>query len=430
MCVSASAVIRGGRIRPRQKTRRRPLVRIQPGVPFFVLNIMKKIILLIAFFTLLLSAGFIFAASVIQRNAPQFLRSAIEKSLNKKVIIRDVVYHFPRTFELQGFEIHEKGEPFDGEPSFYVEHVILNVSPMIFSRKVFVISDLELRDADIAVRKLHGKIYHAFSGVRGPKAVSGKSTADPVSSNETSPTELPLKIHQFRLNNCHFQLADYDTPPNGFVMTLDKINGKIKEIQIPSRGVKTSYSVEADFLQGRGARPAKIKVDGWTDFDSLDTDAVISLKGAHLPYFEPYYRQVTGAFIEDGFSDVYATLKMERRVLDLNMGFELSGLLFRSYEGGDELFGLKAEDLLSFLKDSSGRLKFQIMVEWNTSEKSVKLQEVFRRSIERSLRETILGNVGNILMNALQKVTDGGVSVGKKGNVEERIKKIKDFFKY
>ena len=63
-------------------------------------------------------------------------------------------------------------------------------------------------------------------------------------------------------------------------------------------------------------------------------------------------------------------------------------------------------------------------------DRDLKLQDVFRKSIERSLRQTILGNVGNILMNALQKVSDGSLSSGKKGNVEEKIKKFKDFFKY
>ncbi len=70
------------------------------------------------------------------------------------------------------------------------------------------------------------------------------------------------------------------------------------------------------------------------------------------------------------------------------------------------------------------------MVKWNTSDKTIKPRDVFRQSIERSLRQTVLGNVGNILMNALQKAGDGSLSSGKGGGVEEKIKKIKDFFKY
>ena len=50
-------------------------------------------------------------------------------------------------------------------------------------------------------------------------------------------------------------------------------------------------------------------------------------------------------------------------------------------------------------------------------------------SIEKSLKKTILGNVGNILENTLQKIGDQGV-VKTKEDLEGKIKKIKDLFKY
>ncbi len=391
---------------------------------------MKKFLIITAATVVFLAAAAVFAASIIQRKAPDFLRAAIEKSLNKKVAIRDIAYHFPRSFELQGFEIREKGEPFNGEASFYVDHVTLNLSPLIFSKKALIITELEAEDADIVIRKLHGKLYHALSGVLSESTGAGAAAKDGSAAKKTASSGLPLEIRLFTLKNCHFQFTDYDVQKSGFVMSLDKINARIKNIKVPSAGQKTFYEIDAELLQERDQRNAKINVSGWTAFDTMDTDAAISMTGVHLPYFRPYYAQVTGAAIEDGYTDLHATMNMDRRVLDLNMGFELSGLLFESYEGGDRLFGLKADEVLSFLKDSSGRLKFEIMVKWDTSDKSVKLRDVFRQSIERSLRQTVLGNVGNILMNALQKANDSSVGPGKKASVEDKIKKIKDFFKY
>ena len=391
---------------------------------------MKKFFVVVLLFIVLLAAGIVVAANVIQRKAPEFLRDAIEGSLNKKVVIRGIDYHFPGTFDLEGFEIHEKGEPFEGEICFYVDRITLDLLPMIFSKKALTINHLEVEDAEIVIRKYQGKLYHALSSVMGriQREKGAEAGEKAPSAKEAVPDGLPLKIHLFELKNCHFQFADYDVQENGFVMGLDKINARIKNIDIPSAH-KTSYTIDAELLQERDQRRAKVHVSGWTAFESLDTDAALSVTGVHIPYFRPYYGQVTGASIEDGFADVHATLGMTLRVLNLNSGFELSGLLFDSYEGGDKLFGLKADEVLSFLKDSSGRLKFQIMVKWNTSDKSVKLKEVVRQSIERSLRETVLGNVGNILVNALQKVNEASVGSGKSG-LEENIKKIKDFFKY
>ena len=392
---------------------------------------LKKLFIFTLISLILLAAGTVLAVNLIQHRAPVFLRDAIERSLNKKVVIRTIEYHFPWTFELQGFEVHEKGEQFHDEISFYVDHIMLDLSPMIFSQKALVISHLEVEDAEIVIRKFQGKLFHALSDVmKQPEGESVPSAGAAVQAKKLAKGNLPLEIHFFELKNCHFKFADYDIQPNGFVTTLDKINARIHDVSVPSLVRKTSYEIDAELLQERDERRARINISGWTAFDTMDTDATFSMTGVHLPYFRPYYGQVTPAALEDGYGDLRASIKMDHRVLDLSAGLELSGLLFESYENGDQLFGLKAEEVLSFLKDSAGRLHFQIVVKWDTADKSVKLKDVFRRGIERSLRQTVLGNVGNILMNALQKAGEGIDGPGKKGSIEEKIKKIKDFFKY
>ncbi len=389
----------------------------------------KKILISLLILAVLLAALTVLAVNVAQRKAPDFLRDAIERSLNKKVVVRNIVYRFPRTFELEGFEVREKEGPFAGDISFYVDRVMLDLSPMIFSQKALIITSLEVEEAQIVIRKFHGKLTHVLSGVMDTSRASGAADAAAVGEKK-APARLPLEIDLFTLKNCHFKFADYDAGADGFVTTFDRINAKVRDMGVSSEGRKTSYEIEADLLQGRDQRRAKTRASGWTVFETLDSDATFSLEGVHLPYFRPYYRQVTGALLEDGFADARAGLKMSGRVLDLSVGFELSGLLFQSYESQEQLFGLKADQVLSFLKDSSGKLRFQIGIRWDTADKSVKLKDILRRSIERSLRETMLGSVGDILMQALQKVSDNTEGPGKKSGVEEKIKKIKDFFKY
>lgn len=384
--------------------------------------------LLLIFFAL--AALTVFGIHVFSQKAPELLRDAIESALNKKVLIKNIEYHFPRVFELDGFSVQETDAPFKGEGEFHVDHVSLEISPISFSRKELVINRIEVENADIVIRKMDGKLYHAFSDVMEVR--QNKSAAPSGNKSfvaKALPDQIPLKIHSFVLKGSHFKFIDYDAAEQGFVVVFDKINSKIKNINIPADNQKTFYQIDAEMIQGREIRRAPVQVSGWTGFDSWDTDATFSIKGVYLPFFEPYYGQVTGAKIEDGYSDVRAGLKILDKQLDLNLGFELSGLLFDSYEMDNQLFGLKADEILSFLKDSSGRLKFQIVVKWNLSDRSVRLKDVFRRSIERSLRETVLGNVGNILANTLQKIGDSGVSSGK-GGLDDKIKKIKDFFKY
>jgi len=54
---------------------------------------------------------------------------------------------------------------------------------------------------------------------------------------------------------------------------------------------------------------------------------------------------------------------------------------------------------------------------------------VIRKSIERSLKKTILGNIGNLIENTIDKIEEQGFEKTK-SDLESKIKKIKDLFKY
>lgn len=389
---------------------------------------LKKILAGAAVLLVVLSVLIVAGANVIQRKAPDFLRQAMSRALNKKVVIQGVSYRFPRSFDLQGFEVREREGAFVGDVSLYVDRMSLDLSPVNFSQKKLVIHSLAIEDAQIVVRKHHGKLYHVLSGVMEapPAGPAAPGTAD----KKNPASGLPLEIRDIRLKDCHFKFADYDAGPSGFVMTFDKIDARIHDVSFPAGGRRTSYEASAELVQERDERPARAKLSGWTAFDTLDTDAKISVDGAHAPYFRPYYGLVTGSVLEDGYADAQARIWLRHQVLSVDAGFALSGLLFSSYENGEQLFGMKAAEVLSFLKDSSGKLRFQISVQWNMADRSVRLQEIVRRSIEKSLRQTFFGSVGNVLMNALQKAAEGAEGPGKKGGLEEQVKKIKDFFKY
>ncbi len=383
----------------------------------------KKILIILA----VLAVGFAFAVNVASRKAPDLLRGAIEKALNKKVIIHAIEYHFPGTFELQGFEIKEKGR-FEGETSFYVDRIRLAVSLLSLSKRALVISNLEVENANILIRKYDGKLVHSLSDAMA-KAQPRPAEDKAAPRGEARPAQLPLQIHQFILKNSNFKLIDYDAQENGFVIVLDSIDAKIRDIFMPFSNRKTFYEVNARLPQGRDQLPAQIRGAGWTRFKTMDTDTNLNLHGVFLPYFQPYYGQVTPAAISGGYVDSRANLRLDKKDLTLHVDLEIIGLLFQSYEAENQLFGLKAEEILSFLKDQSGRLKFQFTARWNIADRSVRAREVLRKSIERSLKNTIIGNVGNILENTLQKVGDQGFEKSK-DDIEGTIKKIKELFKY
>jgi len=387
-----------------------------------VFNMLKRIFIGLV----VLAVATAFSINYFSRKAPDLLRGSIERALNKQVVIGSIEYHFPGTFELQGFEIKEKGR-FEGETSFLVDRVLLKVSPLSLSRKMLVIDGIQVENASIIIRKYDDKLIHSLSDAlkKAPPALSGpRERSESVQSGT-----LPLEIRLFVIQKSNFKFMDYDVETDGFVVALDDIDARLKNIRFPFTSGKTSYKIKARLPQGRDQRAAGIAVSGWTEFLTLDTDANFSAQAVFLPYFRPYYSQVTPAAIEDGYADAGVNVRLENNDLVINADLELFGLLFRSYESEDQLFGLKAEEILSFLKDRSGKLKFQFVAKWNIADRSVKARDVIRSSIEKSLKKTIIGNIGNILENTLKKVNEQGIDKSK-DEVTGVVKKIKDFLKY
>ena len=133
---------------------------------------------------------------------------------------------------------------------------------------------------------------------------------------------------------------------------------------------------------------------------------------------------MTGADIEEGRLSGRGSLRIHNRMLTTDVDLELSGLLFRGYESGEELFGLKADEILSFLKDSAGRLQFHIVLQWDIADRGVEKKAVIRKAIEQSLKKTLLGNVGNILEKTIQKLSDPDLNASK-DDWDDTLKKVK-----
>ena len=385
---------------------------------------MKKILLAVLVLAVLVAGAF----NYFSRRAPELLRQSIERALDKTVKIRNIEFNFPWNFELSGVEIRDKREPFNGEVCFVVDKINLAVSPLSLSRKDLIIDRVDVENATIIIRSRGQKLYHILSDAM-PAEPSAKS---PRASSEGdvpgAGATLPLAIRQVRLSNGKFKYIDYDVQSDGFVISLDHIQASAKDINLPAKEEKTFYRIDARLPQGRDQKSAELKMSGWTVFSNYDTDVMLTALDLHLPYFEPYLGQVTGARIRDGYLTSRSSMRVDKQDLTVNADLELNGLYFESYEAGDQLFGLKAEEILSFIKDVAGRLKFQIVLQWNLSDPQVKKSDVIRRSIERSLKKTVLGNIGNILENTLKKIGEGGIDSPKE-DWEGTLKKVKELFR-
>ncbi len=359
------------------------------------------------------------------KKAPEYLRESIQRALNKPVKIGAIEYQFPWTFELKQFEILETEEPFQGESCFYVDSVLVQVSALSLSSNKLILDNVDATQAVLVIRNRGEKLFHALSNATTHTPPETSKSADNSSGEAQQP--LPLIIHRFHLGNSQFQWVDYDAQESGFVVGLTDIEANIKDISLPISDEKTIYRVEAKLPQGRAQKAAAIKLSGWTMFESYESDAMLTAQDLHLPFFKTYLSQVTPADIEDGFLSLRGALSVNHKNLTANLDLELTDLLFRSYEDKDQLFGMKAEEILNFLKDRSGKLKFQIVLQWPL-DKRIEKRKVIRHAIEESIKKTLLGNAGNILEKTLKTLSESGFDDAK-DDWEGTLKKVKNLLR-
>ena len=383
---------------------------------------MRKIV----FAVLLLAVAVSGTATYLSKKAPLYLRRAIERSMNKTVQIEAIHYQFPWSFRLEKVRLLETDGPFLNEPCFEVSSVLLELSPLSLSRKELVVDNLEVRGAKAVIRQRGGKLWHAFSGAMDHRS-SEPAVSAPETASEKGPRELPLKIRRFLMQESQFQFVDYDVRESGFVSQLDRITANVKDISFPPDAKRTLYRAEAAFSQGRDESGAPVRISGWTRFLDKETDAILSANNLYLPYFTPYLSQVTPATIEEGTLSLQASLRVKDGLFTTDADLEFAGLFFASYEEGEELFGMKAQEILAFFKDASGYLKFHITLEWPVDDRTFDKRRAVRKAIEESLKRTLLGNAGNILERTLQKLADDGLDASK-GDLEDTLKKVKKLF--
>ncbi len=377
-----------------------------------------------------LAAG-IFALSLLARNAPGYLREALERSLDKSVEIESITFRFPGTFQLEGITLFEKQGPFKGEVSFAADHIQLEVSPFGFSKKALIVDRMEMQGAMVSVRKWRDKFYQPFTGALPIDETEPPVRASAGSEAVNKKIRMPMEIKLLFIRDGAFQFADYDAKEGGFVIAFNHIEAKLMNISLPALEKKTYYSINAEMPQGRDQRTAEAKVSGWTVFKSAQTEALLTVRGVFIPYFRPYYLGVLGAPVEHGYLETRASVRISEKRLTSDIDLEVSELLLQTDDRESLLFGLKPDEVLSFLKDSSGKLKLQCVIDWNMADRSVRLKDVMKKSIEKSLKKTMVGNVGNIIANTLQKIGEAGSVPGKtKETLEDKIKKLQNFLKY
>ncbi|MBI3315493.1 MAG: DUF748 domain-containing protein [Candidatus Omnitrophica bacterium] len=312
---------------------------------------------------LVVLAGFFVFFGALARQAPVLFEKAISGSLDKKVGIGKVDYHFPLEFRVRGLKIF--GEPpFEGKISFAADEIRFSVSPLSMLQTKLVIENIQADGALIVLRKFDHALGPPFLDILKRR----------------------VEIKRIRFTHSHFLFMDYDAE-GGLAVGLDRVDVEVTHV-FP-RGVpeRTTFRLFADLIQGRGRRAAQLKFSGWVDAYSPTLEAELELKEAHLPSIRSYYGETGEAEAQDGTADISAAFRLTGQELVGSVDLKIVGLLFREDQAGSPFFGLKAGEVLRLLGDPPGRLDLAVPFRWDRRDSSGKLKDILRSGVEASLKD-------------------------------------------
>lgn len=381
---------------------------------------LKKIIFALTLLTVLALLSTAFVA----RKLPDLAVRNIRQTLGREVAIGSLKVRFPLRLEMDQLTVTEN-DPFKGEPAFYVERAVASVDAweLLTARKVRF-TDIELTRPKLIFRKTAGKVYHAFR-IR-PDAARGASGAGPGTPGSAPAAGIPpLKFEHVKVRDGRLQFMDYDADRKGFVITLLRITGDLKDLALPADGSRLQFDLEAFMDQGRDVPAGRLKLSGHWRRESLEGETSLSLQGVHLPYFEPYYRQVTPSRISDGELDLVASARSPRGVLAAHSKWTLRRLEFGQAEPGNELLGFDANLIQGILAGDDGILHLDLELEMDLRDRSTPFREVLLQSLRRSIRATFLSNFDSVLKSTVDKITEKGPGLLQETSWKDLLKKNK-----
>ena len=188
----------------------------------------------------------------------------IEKTLKLKASLGSLSVRFPLTVSFKDMEIKDliKADSISLSPSvlgFLAGKVVLN--DLIIERPVITIS----RDAQ-------GKLNLPVLEQKGKQP--------------------PVLMAGLRINNGRVVFSDKKISPEGYQVTVDKINVDISKVTLPPTSLYTNFKVSAVLLDREDNPAGEAGLSGWIDFGPKDMDGRLELKDIEAASLAPYLQDM------------------------------------------------------------------------------------------------------------------------------------------
>ncbi len=296
-------------------------------------TIVKILIWVIAFFV----AAFLILTLVVSHSAKGVIISQVEKNLNIKADLNRVRLDFPLSLNLVKFELAGLAS---------IDEIKVYPSLLGFLTGKVVLNRLELINPVINLKR----------GIDGtlnlPSLPKGGKTP-------------PVIVTALTVKNGRFVFNDKKVNPEGFKLTVDKVDLEAAKTIFPPTSLKISFRGSSVIANDMLVPSGEINLSGWVDLGRKDMDGQVELKGIELTLFSPYYGDlISEKKLISGKMDLVSDLKAKNNDLKIISSLKLFKMVYAQEEQKEgapsdmDIF----KNTLDFFTDEQGDLNLEFII--------------------------------------------------------------------
>ncbi len=319
-----------------------------------------------------------------------FIISRMESALGVKVGLDKISLNFPLSIELKGLKLGQ---------SLSAERVSVAVNPLGFIAGKVLLDQI----------RITGPVINLEQSAQGKLNLPKLGKGNKVKLPQIFASRIVIQ------KGC-VNFTDYKIAPEGFKISLNKINVNAAKVMLPLTSLKTKINASCELNSPDGQVLGRLALNGWVDFVPKDMDAVFTVKDLEAIYFTPYFgdflshRKLLSAMV-----NLTSGLKAKNNELAISNDLNLSNLRYAQEEPGPgELpeFNL-AKNALDLFTDRNGNLKLAFEIKTKLDNPNIS-QEQLKKVILNAAMQNLASQNPVDIFEKVSSIIEQASKYGKK----------------
>ncbi|HEV2610749.1 MAG TPA: DUF748 domain-containing protein [Noviherbaspirillum sp.] len=343
-------------------------------------------------------AGVLFAAL---HFATRELRSQVEQALGADSEVGEIVVGWSAIEVLDVRIRGPKGWP--AQDALRARRIVIKPDLLgLFSARIHIPSITIDRAYLSALRSRDGKLKLLPSLLDRPAATDAANTA-------ASPT---VTIGKIELKDGALDFFDATVRQPAHRIRLEDLTAGVEDLRVPALDGRTRIRLNGTVKGVQ--RHGTLKIDGWAELASLNSEIRTRLQGVDLVAFQPYLIKASETGVRRGTLDLSIKSTVRNNRLHAPGTVTLIGLELANGSGSMSTFmGAPRQLVVAALKDRNDRISIDFVLDGNLSDPRFSLNE----SLSRRIGAAVAGGLGISLEGVARGI--GGAAEGLGGVVKK-----------